>query len=116
EELVESSPVPEHDIDHDREVFGEQIGNIPGSHRFGERGEASDIAEEDGHGLLVPPKPDLVRRGSDPGREVRCEESFEVAANEQLAPDALRKPAVFDREGRDVRERDQELEILLAET
>ena len=86
-----------------------------GPMRLRHRGEAADVAEEHGDRPALAAQADdavLLRDlGGDVGREV----ALEVGADQRLAPDLLGVAAVLDADGGEAAERDEELEVLVAE-
>src|SRR5262249_36463608 len=84
-------------------------------HCFRQRGESANIAEQHRDGSFVAAKPDRLRRLGDALCELWRKEALEVAARQHLALDALAKLLIFDGDSRDARERDAELEVVVAE-
>ena len=116
DELVERAAVPEHAVDHLREVLRQQRRHVVRRHGLGQRREAADVGKENNHAALLAAQPRGFLRRRDALGELRREIALKVAAHHGLSSKPLGLLAVVDGDGRDARERDHELEVFLVES
>ena len=81
--------MPEHALHHLGEVLREQRRHRVGIHRLGQRGEAADVTEQDGHRALLAAEAGRFGRACDAGSQLWREVALEVAAHQRLAADAF---------------------------
>jgi len=112
DELVERAALLEDRVGREREDALEESRDLLGIHRLGRRREADDVREEDrdlprSHALdtLRPSRHDLV----DDARRVVARQAL---ADTLLALDAALEASALDRDGREVPEGGQEVEVV----
>ena len=115
DELVERAAVLEDHLHHLGEVLAQELGDGVRPHRFGHRGEATDVAEEHRGGPALAALADGAFLLRDIGRDVGREVALEVGADGDFAADLLRVAGVLDADGREPAERHEELQVLVGE-
>src|SRR5574341_1369150 len=114
--LVQRAALLEDDLHHLREILGQQGADLVRVHLFRHGRESADVAEEDDHGpLLAAAQLDRSLLAGDLGGHVGREVALEIGHHHRFAADPVGQVAVLDGHGRNTGERDEELEVLVAE-